>query len=258
MFKERSLGNPDLIKLAAKFGVSKNALDKASRLSALKEEEIDKKKDVEYARELIRKKHQREYMNEYNKRPEVILKKRIYKRERLKNPEYRKKYNKLQNELYHELMKNPEYREKYNNYQREYKRGRKNMKTTKAYSMDSEVVLAIEKNVQNGLFKNASQFVNKACRKMFESEFPDLEGEAALKRAEELEFAAKSYRAMADKPKPISDMVVVSEDKLVLFKKLQQAQGESGEPEEKEEPAALTAQEEEIFKASATPDADKK
>lgn len=96
----------------------------------------------------------------------------------------------------------------------------------RSISLDPEHVAAYEKLKAAGKYKNLSQFVRKCINEHFESEFPDLEGEAALKRAEELEFAAKNYRAMAEKPKPISDMVVV-------------------------EPAALTAQEEEIFKATA-------
>lgn len=113
----------------------------------------------------------------------------------------------------------------------------------RSVSFEPGHITAYEKLKAAGAFKSLSAFVRTCINEHFESEFPDLEGEAALKRAEELEFAAASYRVQANKG---------------LFKKLQQSQGETGEPELKEEPAALTAQEEEIFKASATVAADEK
>lgn len=105
----------------------------------------------------------------------------------------------------------------------------------RSISLEPQHVAAYEKLKAAGAYKSLSAFVRTCINEHFESEFPDLEGEAALKRAEELEFAAASYRVQANKG---------------LYKKLQEAQGESGEPELKEEPAAFTAQEEEIFKAS--------
>lgn len=95
----------------------------------------------------------------------------------------------------------------------------------RSVSFEPAHIAAYEKLKAAGAYKSLSAFVRTCINEHFESEFPDLEGEAALKRAEELEFAARNYREMA-KPKL-----------------------------EVEEPAALTAQEEEIFKASATKDA---
>ena len=94
----------------------------------------------------------------------------------------------------------------------------------RSISLEPEHVAAYEKLKAAGAYKSLSAFVRTCINEHFESEFPDLEGEAALKMAEKLEFASRNYREMA-KPKTV------------------------------EKPAALTAQEEEIFKASATKDA---
>lgn len=93
----------------------------------------------------------------------------------------------------------------------------------RSVSFEPQHVRAYEKLKSEGKFKSLSQFVRRCVEEHFETEFPDLVGEAAIARAEELEFAAKQYRAMAFNSIPL--------------------------PPEREAPSELSAEEEEVFKA---------
>lgn len=100
------------------------------------------------------------------------------------------------------------------------------VKGAMTFSLSTNVCNAIDEIVKTGRYKSKSRFVEVCILEHFEPEFPDLEGEAAFKRADELEFAAASYReqAVAAKKKQLDSEVV-----------------------------QLTKAEEEIFKATATP-----
>lgn len=87
----------------------------------------------------------------------------------------------------------------------------------RSISLEPEHVAAYEKLKAAGAYKSLSAFVRTCINEHFESEFPDLEGEAALKRAEELEFAARNYREMA-KPKTVEETATLTEQEEEIFK----------------------------------------
>jgi hypothetical protein len=71
-----------------------------------------------------------------------------------------------------------------------------NRKQLRTFSIRPELSQGIDKLVESGRFRSATSVIERCLEEHF-NPYPDLPGQEALKKAEELELAARGYRVQA-------------------------------------------------------------